>query len=337
MARKPPRIEHVKHVKRGERWYSYFNTGQKNPNGRPIYKRLPPYETAGFWDSYASFKAGRTRRQVRDYTVASLIHDYQQSAAFAKLAANTRKLYDNQALKIDRIWGKFPVNELTPAIVRRALDVEKFNAGTHNMVLAVLGVVYRWGRRHGKAVIDPVKDIEREEGGTHEPWPEHILEVALAADDDVVRLAVHLLYFTGQRLGDVLKMRWTDIRGGRIYVVQEKTGKEVYPPISSELKAELDRTPRKGLFILEGQSDKPLRKRLQKFTAALGAKTVPHGLRKNAVNALLEAGCTIAEVASITGQTFQVVEHYAARVDTHKLGQAAIHKLEDARKRAGTK
>lgn len=46
---------------------------------------------------------------------------------------------------------------------------------------------------------------------------------------------------------------------------------------------------------------------------ALGIKTVPHGLRKNAVNALLEAGCTIAEVSAITGQTHQVVEHYAAK------------------------
>ena len=53
---------------------------------------------------------------------------------------------------------------------------------------------------------------------------------------------------------------------------------------------------------------------------------------KNAVNALLEAGCTIAEVAAITGQTFQVVEQYAAQVNRGKLGKAAILKLEAHRK-----
>ena len=73
------------------------------------------------------------------------------------------------------------------------------------------------------------------------------------------------------------------------------------------------------------------RKRLQAFTAALGIKTVPHGLRKNAVNALLEAGCTIAEVSAITGQTHQVVEHYAAKVNRRKLGKSAIVKFERAR------
>lgn len=64
-------------------------------------------------------------------------------------------------------------------------------------------------------------------------------------------------------------------------------------------------------------------------------KAVPHGLRKNAVIALLEAGCTVAEVAAITGQSYAVVEHYAARVNTERLGSAAILKL-DARRRNGT-
>ncbi len=55
-------------------------------------------------------------------------------------------------------------------------------------------------------------------------------------------------------------------------------------------------------------------------------------LATNAVNALLEAGCTIAEVSAITGQTHQVVEHYAAKVNRRKLGKAAIVKFELARK-----
>lgn len=78
-----------------------------------------------------------------------------------------------------------------------------------------------------------------------------------------------------------------------------------------------------------------LRRVLQDFTATLDAKTVPHGLRKNAVNALLEVGCTVPEVAAITGQTHQIVEHYAKRVDRRKLGKAAILKFEKAEKITG--
>lgn len=81
-------------------------------------------------------------------------------------------------------------------------------------------------------------------------------------------IAGRLLYFTGQRIGDVCQMRWGDIRDGHIYVRQTKTGKLVEPPLTAELQAELDRTPRRSLLILDGTTDRQLRDRLQAFTAA---------------------------------------------------------------------
>lgn len=41
-----------------------------------------------------------------------------------------------------------------------------------------------------------------------------------------------------------------------------------------------------------------------------------------------------AEVAAITGQTHQIVEHYAAKVNRRRLGKAAIVKLEASRKKS---
>ncbi len=55
-----------------------------------------------------------------------------------------------------------------------------------------------------------------------------------------------------------------------------------------------------------------------------------HGLRKSAVVFLIEAGCTTAEVSSITGQSMQMVEHYAEAVNQRKLARAAILKWENA-------
>ena len=69
MARHP--IEHVKVVRSKGRDYYYFNTGTKK-NGKPIYGRLPDFSDPGFWNSYASFKAGRTRRLETAFTVAKL-------------------------------------------------------------------------------------------------------------------------------------------------------------------------------------------------------------------------------------------------------------------------
>jgi len=59
-----------------------------------------------------------------------------------------------------------------------------------------------------------------------------------------------------------------------------------------------------------------------------GYDVVPHGLRKNGVIALLEAGCSVPEVAAISRQSLQVVEYYGKRRDQNKLGDAAILRWE---------
>ena len=71
-----------------------------------------------------------------------------------------------------------------------------------------------------------------------------VLAAGLSAKDPRTRLAINLLYYTGQRISDVLKMRWSDINGDEMYVFQQKTKKEVYPPIHSALAEVLDATPR---------------------------------------------------------------------------------------------
>ena len=45
---------------------------------------------------------------------------------------------------------------------------------------------------------------------------------------------------------------------------------------------------------------------------------------------LLEAGCSDAETASITGQSRRIVEHYAKQVNQRRLAAAAILKWEAA-------
>lgn len=76
-------------------------------------------------------------------------------------------------------------------------------------------------------------------------------------------------------------------------------------------------------------SEDGIRKRLQKWAARRGYKVVPHGLRKNAVNTLLEVGCTVAEVSSITGQSLQMVEHYAKQINKRRLAKSAIGRWEN--------
>lgn len=329
-------LPYVKYVKARGRDYWYFDTGT-TANGKPVYKRLPHIKDAGFGASYASFMAGRTRRaNVADHmTVIKLIELFEASNKFKALATGTKKNYAIHLRKIEALVGKAPVNELEPRDVTRMMDELSSTPGTANMILGVIGAFYKWGRQrhHVSKNVNPTQDIAQLEMGSHDPWPENVLADALSSDDGRVRLSAHLLYYTAQRIGDVCRMRWSDIRGNVISVRQEKTDTPLEITLHTALAAELARTRRTGLTILTNWQSGPLgdqsvRKALKSFVAGYGLDLVPHGLRKNAVIALLEAGCTVAETASVSGQSFPMVEYYAKLRNQKRLSSAAILKWE---------
>lgn len=337
MAPKNPQLEHVRYVRAKGKTYAYFNTGKKKPDGKPIYVPMPAPGSAGFLDSWVSLKGARTKRNRVDYTISDLVREYELSATYAGHKKNTQILYTKTLLRIDKLLGRFPLHDLKRSDVQLVLDKQMVGAGAHNIFLAVLRVLCKWAEDRGKITLNPTAGIARLKTGEHDPWPEEVLTAALKSSDDLVRLSVHLLYFTGQRIGDVGKMRWSDVREGVIEITQQKTGKLLFIQILDELAAELARTPKRGLTIIANEAGLPasndvIRKRLQAFTQELGFKTVPHGLRKNAVIAFLEAGCSLAEVASISGQTHKMVEYYAKRINQRHMAKAAVLKLEAKRR-----
>jgi hypothetical protein len=57
-------------------------------------------------------------------------------------------------------------------------------------------------------------------------------------------------------------------------------------------------------------------------------RLVFHGLRKNAVNMLLEVGCTEEQVAAIVGMSAAMVHHYSKEVSKFRLARSAMEILE---------
>jgi integrase len=152
--------------------------------------------------------------------------------------------------------------------------------------------------------------------------------------------ATALALYTGQRQGDVLEMSWGAVNGGLIEVCQEKTGKTLVIRAHQELLKVLAEIPRSSVRILTSTRGTPwtsdgFRASWQKaligpLAAIRDARLVFHGLRKSAVVMLLEAGCSDAEVAAITGQSRQMIEHYAKQVNQKTLASSAILKWEHA-------
>lgn len=328
-------LPHVKRVRSKGRDYYYFDTGLKNERGKPTYNRLPDIKSPDFGDVYAGMKAGITRRADVEtaLTVTMLVRHFERSPEFARLSKGTQRTYGYSLRKIEKGLGKAPVDDVTSKDFSGLLALMGNAAGSVNLTRKVMAALYKWGKgKHFVAkATDPIGTYEAIPMGSHQPWPEPILDAALSSSNERVKLAVHLLYYTAQRIGDVCAMRWADVRGDVISVVQHKTARPLTIRMHSELVALLDATPKRGLTILTQQDGRPvgddaIRKELQAFTSAYGVHLVPHGLRKNAVIALLEAGCSVAETAAVSGQSFQMVEYYAKQRDQKRLSSAAILK-----------
>lgn len=335
MPRKLPKYVRSKTAK--GKTYLYFDTGSLSEDGKPILKRLPALGDPTFGRALSAAQGARERRDATPHvlTVAALANLYEKSQEFARLAPASRVNYSTYLKAVRERLGIAPAGEVNAEDVRIIRDKMAGKPGAANMFVRTLGSLYSWGRKRGHVQISPVRDVELLEQGEHEPWPDFLLERAL--QDPAVRLPVAMLYYTAQRIGDVCGMRWSDIRAGSIELKQQKTGLTLTVPIHRDLAAMLDALPRTALTILQRPTGAPwtphtLRRHLQVWAEAQGARIVPHGLRKNAVNALLEAGCSSAETAAISGQTLQVIEHYAKRRDTTVLGKAAILRWEGRNK-----
>ena len=165
----------------------------------------------------------------------------------------------------------------------------------------------------------------------------------------IARTVFYLAYFTGQRSSDTLKMKWADIAGDKIHVVQDKTGAELWVPLHPGLQADLAITERRGEPIVAAEliradghpsntAGQPISGRAfhhywGKERRRLGLRddqytNTLHGLRKNATINLLEAGCTNSEVKAITGHSTDVmVNLYSKKVNQRRQAREAMHKV----------
>ncbi len=323
--------------------YYYFDTGLKKANGKPLLTRLPDIRDPRFGASHGRAVAARTSRGKKSsaLTLDGLIRLYEKSPEYHRLSASTKRSYGiylgraNQLIR-SASGESPPAASLTPKDVTAMRNRMAGTTGAASQTVRAMGALYSWATApsQGYATLNPARGVTKYESKDHEPWPDDLLDEALA--DPQVGLAVALFYFTGQRINEVVKMTRNDINGDHMRVYVQKTGSDLKIAILPELAEMLDRLGGNGLTILLNANGQPwsqsgLRQKLQAWAKERGHHVVPHGLRKNAVNSLFEAGCTAAEVSGITDQSIGMLEHYAKGRNKLKLGQAAVTKLGVAR------
>jgi integrase len=335
-----------KKVAKGKAYY-YFDVG-KDDRGQRVLAKLPDIKDPRFGDCYARAKAERNKAKNKPgvLTFEGLIRTYEKSPEFRGKAQSTQDSYLRYLEVANRLMRtrqglSWPLKDVKRTDLLAIRDRLADTPGAANQTMRALGALFAWAVDEEKVdeKDNPARKLKRFAATPHDPWPQELLEEALA--DPQVGDAVALFYFTGQRINEVVRMNWADIEGDYMRVYVQKTKSHLQVAMHPELADRLSRVEKTAITILTNSNGGPwsrvgLRAKLQTWAKERGHKVVPHGLRKNAVISLLEAGCTEAQVQGITDQTLPVIQHYAKKVNKLTLGRAAVVIL-DAHRKARTK
>jgi integrase len=182
---------------------------------------------------------------------------------------------------------------------------------------------------------NPATEIKNlhQQASSYEPWPQEVIDAFMARARPNARYGLMLLLHTAQRVSDVAAMRWDQYDGRWVRVRQIKTGTFLQIPCTAPLKEMLDGMEHKSDFILTtprgtGYHANSLGKMVKsgEYTA--------HGLRANASVVLAEAGCSMHQIASITGHaSMREVLRYTKGVNQAKLALQAVKLVEVANPR----
>jgi integrase len=234
------------------------------------------------------------------------------------------------------------VQGVEPRHVLALRDSRANTPASANNLVRTLSSLLAWSVPRGWRSDNPCREIQKLKiGDGYAPWPWDAIEhFAIHARRDLWHAGAVAL-FSGQRLSDVLKVKWSEIVDGLISVRQGKTGKSLWIPVHRRLATIITGVPRVSVYVLTNSRHRPWT--VDGFKAAWSdelnrpimaslreRRLVFHGLRKSAVVTLLEAGATDGEVSAITGQSREMVAHYSRQVNQRKMAAAAILKWEAA-------
>jgi integrase len=281
--------------------------------------------------------ASRAPRVPVEGTVSAIVDAWQRSVEWKALKPSTQT---NYVIYLKPLFHAYKLVLLTDIQRRHLMAIRDEIAASrgHGAALAfcrTMSAFFGWAVEREYLETSPAMRLATKlQRGELPTWRDDHAQKAMAELTEPYRRAVVLAYYTGQRRGDLCRLRWRDYDGEFIHLVQEKTEREVQIPVLPALREELEawKNGRRSMTILEflGKPWTPefLSKRLPAELVRLGLPPLGlHGLRKLCAVCLAEAGCTPHEIAAITGHTtLAMIQHYTKGVSQRSLAEQATAK-----------
>lgn len=280
-------------------------------------------------------------------TLTTILDAYESSSDFRSLADRSQLDYKKHLRAIAAEFGDFPIAALHDRRTRGEFlawrdHLAVASRRNADYRFAVFARALAWSADRGLTPLNPLERIGRlyRAERNDSVWTDADEAAFLSKAPVHLQLALLLALWTGQRQGDLLSLTWTAYDGQFLRLRQNKTAARVAIPVGQPLKVALDaaqKVRKDAVTILTTEAgfawtSSGFRASWRKACQKAGVTDVTfHDLRGTAVTRLAVAGCSVPEIATITGHSLRDVgvildSHYLSRDPA--MAASAIRKLE---------
>ena len=226
---------------------------------RPGSRRVPLPGVPGspqFMQAYEDAMSGDVapaRAVIKAGTLGALAAEFIQAAEFANLKPSSQATYRLAFGPVLKGDGHRLVRDLPADKARKMIqEIGEHRPGMANLTRAVLRRLFAYAIDVGQRRDNPFDRVPKYKLGTHHTWTDAELDAfekrwPLGTRE---RLAYAILLYSGQRVGDAVRMQRSDIRKGAIHVIQAKTGAELYIEMHPALERAIKAGPSKGIYLI---------------------------------------------------------------------------------------
>jgi integrase len=267
---------------------------------------------------------------------SALCVSYYGSPEFRGLKASTQRVRHNILERFRAEHGHRLLKDLQRVHIQTIIGSKASTPEAANNLLKVLRVVLNHGVDADMIANNPAIRVKRyrSRGEGNHSWAEN--EITQFQTKHLIgtraSLALALLVYTGQRRSDVVRMGFQHVKGDRIAVRQQKTGRPLLIKMHPELIRVLAAVPKSNMTFLMTEhgaafSAAGFGNWFRRMCDAAGLSGCSaHGLRHAAGRRLADAGCSGHEIAATLGMSLKMVERYTKAADQAHLAEQALNR-----------
>lgn len=313
----------------------YYHSRTKLPiKGNP--------ETAEFLASYQEAAKGVAPEKPTKGLFGEIIQAYKASPKYRNLSSGSKRNYGYLLKEIEKRFADTEIRAFNDRKMRGKIlawrDKHALIApATAELCITLLKIILRFGWDRGLLEANILAGVEkyRPKNRADAIWTAKEIQSILAVSCPELKWAIMLALLTGQRIGDLIRFEWRNIRNGVLYLTQAKTASRVEIPIGAALASLLAEIPQRAETILTNTQGnawfkdgsglrQAWREALERAGLSQAGKRF-HDLRGTAITCMADLGCTESQIAAISGHSLEhvgkILKFYLKRTVT-QAGQA---------------